>query len=259
MLDQRLLESKVNKIDGNIKTFIYISTDSTNTRAKKLANNGYAGDAVFIANEQTRGRGRIGRSFISEDSKGLYLSILLGRKKSQAAGVFVTTYMAVIASRVVERLTALSPSIKWVNDIFVNGKKLSGILTEGKTDPSTGKFEYTVCGIGINVLSQDFDDEVRSIATSIEAECGKKVDISLLASEIIEEFFKNLHLIGSKEISEEYKNRSFIIGKTVDVIKASETYPATVVDITDDCELLIETADGRREILFTGEVSIKTK
>ena len=256
-MDQKLIERVLKKFSPNMLTFFYTSTDSTNTRAKEFANKGFWGDAVFIADEQTSGRGRLGRSFLSEGNKGLYLSILLGREKSIKASLHVTTYMSVIACRVIEEFTNLSPKIKWVNDIFLNGKKASGILTEGKIDPSTGDLDYTVCGIGINVLKQDFNNEVRGIATSIEEESGIQLDISLLASRIIEEFFNNLHLVGSREISKEYKDRSLLIGKQVDVIKASKTYSAKVVDITDDCALLLQLDNGEKETLFTGEVSIK--
>ena len=257
MLDEKVIKEELCKFYPKMPIYIYKSTDSTNTRAKEVANNGYNQNAVFMADTQTAGRGRIGRRFISEEEKGLYLSILLGSEHSQKSGLAITTYMAVIASRVIEKLSPLSVKIKWVNDIFAGGKKVSGILTEGKTNADTGKLEYTVCGIGINVLNQGFDSEVKNIATSIEDECGIKLDISVLAVEIIRDFFDNLHLVGTTTISEEYKKRSFIIGKRVDVIKPAVTYKATVLDITNDCALLLQTNSGEREILFTGEVSIK--
>lgn len=257
LLNKDIISNHIRDFYPNMPIFIYNSTDSTNTRAKELADGGYEGDAVFIANEQTAGRGRIGRRFISEGGKGLYLSILLGKEKSKASGVAITTYMAVMASRVLEELTALDPKIKWVNDIFIGSKKLSGILTEGKTNSETGSLDYTVCGIGINILSQCFDDEVRKIATSIEDETGEKTDANVLASKIIKEFFDNLHLVGSLAIADEYRRRSFIIGKCVDVVKPNETYKATVLKITDDCALLIKKENGEEEILFTGEISIK--
>ena len=169
----------------------------------------------------------------------------------------ITTYMAVIACRALERLAPVKPKIKWVNDIYLSGKKLSGILTEGRINPSDGTLDYAVCGIGINLLKQDFDDDVRKIATTLEDESGEKIDINLLVAELLREFFSNLPLVGTKEIAKEYKSRSLLIGKGVKVIKAGYEYDATVLDITRECELLVKTSDGSEELLFTGEVSLK--
>ena len=238
---------------------IYKTTDSTNTRAKEYAENGYGGNAVFIATEQTAGRGRMGRSFISEDGKGLYLSILLGKESANASGLAITTYMATVACRVLERLTSVKVSIKWVNDLYAGGKKLSGILTEGKINPTDGALNYAVCGIGINLYKQEFDGEVKKIATTVEDETGERADVSLLAAELISEFFTHLPLVGSEETAKEYKSRSFLIGKEVRVIKANQEYDAIVLDVTDDCELLVRTPDGNTEALFTGEVSLKVR
>ena len=238
---------------------IYKTTNSTNTRAKEYTESAVRQSAVFIASEQTAGRGRLGRSFISESEKGLYMSILLDKASSGKSGLAITTYMAVIACRVIERLAPVKPEIKWVNDIYLDGKKLAGILTEGRINPTDGSLDYAVCGIGINLCKQEFDNEVRSIATTLEDASGARVDINELAAELIREFFNDLPLVGSKKIAEEYKSRSFVIGKDVRVIKSDCEYTAHVTDITDDCELLIKIADGRTERLFTGEVSLKIK
>lgn len=255
-LSKRKVKAKIGDLCSKMPIFFYNSIDSTNTRAKELANLGYEGDAVFIARHQTAGRGRMGRHFISDKGKGLYLSILLGKDKSSKTGLAVTTYMAVIASRVLEKHTHIIPKIKWVNDVYANGKKLCGILTEGKTDENSSSLVYTVCGIGINLRRQKFDSEVKNIATTVEDVTGEKADINLLASEIIKEFFSNLHLIGSYDIANEYKERSLLIGKEVKVIKLSATYKATVVNITNNCELVLRLEDGTEEILSTGEVSV---
>ena len=256
-LDRNVIEQVLGNIGNDLPIYVYNSIDSTNTKAKELSENGYKGNAVIIADSQTAGRGRMGRSFISDGGKGLYLSILLGKESVRGTGITLTTYMAVIAARVIERLSGADVSIKWVNDLYLNGKKLSGILTEGRADPADGSLSYAVCGIGVNLLSQDFDPEVKNIATTLEDETGKQIDVNILAKELIKEFFDNLSLAGTKEISDEYKRRSFLIGKRVNVIKANTTYPAKVIDINDDCELIVKRDNGEAEALYTGEVSLK--
>ena len=256
-LNEKDIRGNLDDLFSDLPIILYKITDSTNTRAKEYAESGFGGNAVFIASEQTAGRGRLGRSFISDEEKGLYLSILLGKDAARLGGLAITTYMSVIACRVLERLSPIAPQIKWVNDIYVGGKKLSGILTEGKIDPASGALDYAVCGIGINLFKQSFDDEVRKIATTLEDESGEKIDMNHLVAELLREFFKNLPLVGTKEIAKEYKKRSFLIGKDVRVIKANGEYNATVLDITDECELVVKTSDGITELLFTGEVSLK--
>ena len=259
-LNRRRIQHKIGALSKNLPIIVYKTIDSTNTQAKNSAESGEYKDAVFVASEQTAGRGRLGRSFISEGGKGLYLSILLGGPLEPDLAVSLTTYMAVIASRCIESLTATEPKIKWVNDIYLGGKKVAGILTEGKADESAEALEFAVVGIGINLLKQEFDPEVKCIATTLEDECGKKVDVNTLAAMIVNDFFENLPLLlsDSKEIAAEYKSRSFLIGERVTVIKPTESYNATVTDITDKCELVLKLDDGEVEILSTGEVSVRT-
>lgn len=236
---------------------VYKTIDSTNTQAKLCAESGEYKSAVFIAREQTAGRGRLGRSFISEKSKGLYLSILINRELPPDYATSLTTYMAVVASKAIDSLTGLTTSIKWVNDLYLGGKKAAGILTEGKATEDGESLSYAVVGIGLNVLHQSFTDEVSAIATTLEDECGKRIDINDLAALIIKGFFDSLHLAGSKQIADEYKKRSFLIGERVTVIKPTSQYEAIVTGITDKCELVLTLEDSSPEILSTGEVSVR--
>ena len=256
-LKVRAIKRKIGALSKEMPIIVYKTIDSTNTQAKSSAENGQYKNAVFIASEQTAGRGRLGRSFISEGGKGLYLSILLGGPLSPDSAVSLTTYMAVIAARCIEKLSATTPQIKWVNDIYLGGKKLAGILTEGKADNSGEALEFAVVGIGINLLKQEFDPEVKSIATTLEDECGKRLDVNALAAMIIKAFFEDLPLAGSTEIASEYRSRSFLVGERVTVIKPTESYEALVTDITDKCELALTLDNGDTEILSTGEVSVR--
>lgn len=251
------IKRKIGSLSKDLPIIVYKTIDSTNTQAKQAAESGEYKNAVFVASEQTAGRGRLGRSFISEKHKGLYLSVLLLGEFSPDFATSLTTYMAVIASSAIDTLGGVRTQIKWVNDIYLGGKKLSGILTEGKVSDDGETLSYAVVGIGINLLKQQFTDEVRRIATTLQDECGKKVDINELAAAIITDFFGNLHLAGTKEIAEEYKSRSFLIGERVTVIKPNDSYEALVTDITDKCELCLTLNDGKTELLSTGEVSVR--
>ena len=246
-------------INKRVRLHLYELTDSTNTRAKELAERATAEERalihVFLAAEQTAGRGRLGRSFSSEGG-GVYMSILTFPDASAADGALVTAYTAVALCRVLERLTPLIPRIKWVNDIYVGDKKLAGILTEGSIDVTDGRLRYSVTGIGVNVLGRDFG-ELRHIATDIETECGARLPLHTLAAALAEEFIRGLCTVGTPEVAREYRERSMLIGRRVTVVKATEAYPATVLGITDRCELLLETEDGKTERLATGEVSLR--
>lgn len=230
----------------------YESIDSTNTRAKEWAkqNPDNHSPIVFIANEQTAGRGRRGRSFVSEGGAGIYISILTYPEESGADATATTARAAVTLAKATESLSDCDIKIKWVNDLYLGGKKLAGILTEGEMDKD-GKIAYQVVGMGINVYKKAISDEISDIATSIEGETGIGIDRSKLAAAIIK-----YHLNYKGDFYTEYKSRSFIIGKRVTVMKLSESYEANVIDIDSDFSLIIE-RDGKQERLFTGEISLK--
>ena len=259
ILDKIRFKHKTGALSNKLSINIYKTTDSTNTQAKLFAEAEESGNAIFIASEQTAGRGRLGRSFVSNKNKGLYLSILLNDKLPPEFATALTTYMAVIASRAICKISGTQPKIKWVNDLYLGGKKCAGILTEGKASEDGNTLDYAVVGIGINICRQDFPEDVKTIATTLEDECGKKINSINLAALIVKDFFENLHLVGTPELTEEYISQSFLIGKKVTVIKPTSEYEATVKNITDKCELTLTLEDGTEEILSTGEVSVRPK
>lgn len=248
----------------NLTVHAYEVIDSTNRAALDYAASGEwdGTPAVFIADGQTNGRGRLGRSFISEGGVGIYLSILTRADSTDSSlAVGITTYAAVTASRVIERMTGLSPEIKWVNDIYLGKKKLAGILTQGVVDPTTGRLTATVMGIGINILGEP-PKELADIATTLEAEYKKagldsptpeRIDI---AAGIIEEYLRHLDRVGTSETADEYRSRSFLIGRSVTVHTPTASYPALVTGIDDECHLLLRHPDGTTSSLSTGEVSV---
>ncbi len=253
MLSREKIEESLKK-RGYVppKIIFYEETDSTNARAKEYAreNPDSRETVVFIANSQTAGRGRRGRSFVSKADAGIYISILSYPDSECFDATKVTAETAVNLARAIESLCQCAIKIKWVNDLYLGGKKLAGILTEGEVD-FNGKIAYQVVGMGINVYKNAISDEISAIATSLESETNCKIDRSNLVARIIEE---TLSPIG--DYYTEYKDRSFIIGKTVRVMKLAESYEATVLDINPDFSLKIKTENGI-ENLFTGEVSLK--
>ncbi len=235
------------------KIFFYDETDSTNTRAIEYAKSSQDKEAaVFIANCQSAGRGRRGRSFVSNRGAGIYISFLTFPKESGERATHATAGAAVCVARAVEALCSCKVQIKWVNDLYLGAKKLAGILTEGEMN-SDGSVAYQVVGIGINVYKSAISGEISSIATSLEEENGIAPDRSALAAQIIKEF-----MCADGDCYPEYKARSLVIGKRVTVLKPTESYEATALDINDDFSLSVD-RDGKTERLFTGEISLKIK
>ncbi len=250
---EKHIRRHLGELYADLPIFIYKSTDSTNQRAKDMAKESGLRRAVFLADGQSAGRGRMGRSFSSIGGKGLYLSILTEGGMPAERAIDITTYMATVASDVIEELSGADVKIKWVNDLYINGKKAGGILTEGET-AEDGTLAYSVCGIGINLRKQRFPDGLEAIATTVEDETGRCLDVNAAAGMIISRFLENLHTAGTAEAAASYRNRSFLIGSTVRVVRLGEEYDALVTGITDRCMLELRLGDGSTEILSTGEV-----
>jgi BirA family biotin operon repressor/biotin-[acetyl-CoA-carboxylase] ligase len=252
MLSKERIEEKLAELSiTSPKIFFYDETDSTNTRAIEHAKAAQSKEnAVFIANCQSAGRGRRGRDFVSNKGAGIYISLLTFPKENGAEATHATARAAVCTARAIEALCPCNIQIKWVNDLYLGGKKLAGILTEGEMT-SDGRVAYQVVGIGINVYKSAISDEISSIATSLEEENGLTPDRSALVAQIIKEF-----MCADGNCYHEYKSRSLVIGKKVTVLKLNESYEATALDINEDFSLLVD-RDGKAERLFTGEISLK--
>ena len=237
-----------------MKIIKYEITDSTNTRAKEYAKSaGAQMPALFIADGQTAGRGRRGRSFDSEGGAGLYMSILFRPDAECCDAAKITVLAAVSVCRAIRHLTGAEVGIKWVNDIYFDDKKLAGILTEGEI-ANCGGFSYAVCGIGVNLLSRDFPAELSGRVTTLEDISGVRVNRDGLAEKICEEFFAGWDF---EDVIKEYRSFSILSGKRALMRRISgESFFATVLDITDDGALLVLRDDGVREELISAEVSV---
>ena len=228
-------------------------TISTNNDAKILAEKGET--AVIISKKQTGGKGRNGRKFHSLYG-GVYFSVILRPNLSIADGVKITTFTAVAVANAIEKLSGLKVDVKWVNDLFVNGKKICGILTEAGCDFERGKLQYAVVGVGINVDDVDFPNDIKNIATNIERESGKKIDKNLLIIEILN-CLKNVeNEVLKGDYLQEYKRRLFILGKKVRVYSGLEEYDAIPLDVTESGGLKVD-KNGEIITVSSGEVSVK--
>ena len=248
---------------GKAKSFqldVRKTVTSTNTLAKEMAIAGAPEGTVLIATEQTKGRGRMGRSFYSPDSTGLYLSLILRPELDLNDSLLITTSAAVAVAKAIERLTNNKVDIKWVNDLFMNGKKVCGILTEASLNIENGGLEYAVLGIGINVTTKEFPDDINDIAGSIFSDKPENKPItSILAAEVLNNLSAYMDNLTDHSYLLEYKKRSYLIGKDLFVLKGNETKPAQAIDIDDSARLIVEYLDGTREALSSGEVSVRTK
>ena len=237
----------------NIKHFSKVT--STNDIAKDLAKGGEEEGTVIIADAQECGRGRMGRSFFSPLGTGLYMSILLrpafGADKSQ----LLTTAAAVSVAKAIEKHTGEAVQIKWVNDIFKNGKKVCGILTEGSV-LQNGLFEYAILGIGVNLTRpKEGFGSLENIADAVFSD--DSFDRDAFIHDILANFEQYYRTITEKKHFDEYIKRDMLRGEIVDVISGGEVlYRAKVIGIDEDFSLLVE-HDGIKETVFSGEVSIK--
>lgn len=261
---------------------VYKTLESTNLTAKKMALDGAVPGTVVIAETQTKGRGRMGRSFFSPADSGIYMSMILRPSVNLAKSVLITTAASVAVCKSIEKVTGISCQIKWVNDIYMNDKKVCGILTEAVTDFETGHIEYIILGIGINfnTAKADFPNELANKAGSLFQEASIKtttttkglhpdmISRNQLIAEIINHVLEMNETLESRDFLADYKGRSLVLGKEIRIIQsgASEVDhnhdmapEATAIDIDSDGGLVVQYKDGTIATLNSGEISIRVK
>ena len=235
--------------------------DSTNTECKRRAVAGAPEGLVVIAEEQTSGRGRRGRSFQSPRGCGLYLSALLRPRLEPAAVTDLTAWVAVAVCDGIQAACGIRPQIKWTNDLVLNGKKLAGILTELGLESETNDLDYLVPGIGINVNQrpEDFTPEIRGMATSLALELGHPVRRASLAVQVIralDQMYAGFPQ-NKQEYLGHYRAGCLTPGNLVQLITPSSRQEAKAIAIDDDFRLVVELPDGSRRALAAGEVSVR--
>lgn len=243
----------------NCTIHVYDEIDSTNAECKRLALQGAEEFTIVVANSQTNGRGRLGRSFYSPSDTGIYISFILRPNLDLPSATLITTAISVAVCKAIEKITGLSPSIKWINDIYLNGKKICGILTEAISDFESGTVDSVICGIGVNVFTSDsqFPEELQSIAGSLFPVSGSALNRNQLAAQIVNEFYHFYKNLTSDSFMAEYRSRSAVLGKHIYYIKNGVKYYGTATDITQSGALVVIRDDGPTEILSSGEITLR--
>lgn len=241
-------------INENIEIEIIDSTESTNEDMKIKARRGKDEIAVLIAEKQTKGKGSKGRSFYSPHGTGIYMSLLLRPNFRPDETTLLTTMTAVALSQAIDKVTKEKSQIKWVNDIYIGGKKVAGILTEGAFK-SEEKIDYAIVGIGINLAVPDegFPEEIKNIAGAL----GQTKIINELIGEIINHFHYYYRRLPDSAYVEQYRKRLFFLGKEIKVINHEVSYKATALDIDDKCRLIVKKQNGEILTLNSGDISVK--
>ena len=236
------------------------SIDSTNTRARELARQGAAHGTVLIADHQTGGRGRMGRSFHSPSGVGIYMSVILRPRCKPQEIMHLTCAAAVAMCDAVENAAGFRPCIKWTNDLVYGKRKIAGVLTELGFD-SRGNVDFAVVGIGINCCQQegDFPEEIRSIAGSLSSVSAKAIDRAKVAAAMMDALYRmDQSLLSGKEpMLHTYRRDCITLGKEVSLVRGEEVRHGTALDIDDEGALLVRLPDGSIEAVNSGEVSVR--
>ncbi len=261
VLSSEIINKYLSENNNEFNINVYKTIDSTNTAIKELAVNGEREGTIIISEEQTGGRGRLGRKFHSPKGTGIYMSILLRPQISASISFLITIAAAVAVAEAIEAVSDKEAKIKWVNDIYCDNKKVCGILTEASFNFQSNTIDYAVLGIGINVIApkEGFAKEIKDIATGIfEDYSHTSINIrSKLIAKVLDLFWDYYKHIEDRSFLKSYKMRSLLINKEVTIFTNKIYEKATVLEIDDECRLKVKMEDGAIRFLSSGEVSIK--
>ena len=230
----------------------YESIDSTNLSAKNFAREGTSLPFLVTADSQTAGRGRLGRSFYSPAETGIYMSLAIGPFPTPADAVFITTATAVAVSDAIISLTGKSPGIKWVNDIYLGGKKICGILAESQKIPDG---YAVIVGIGLNMTTSHFPEDISAIAGALETDIPKEQMIAGITENLLE----ICSTPSDASIIERYKSRSIVLGKEITYSLNDKIKTGVATDIDRFGGLVVRTENGDITTLSSGEISVRVK
>ena len=228
---------------------VFSCVDSTNNEAKRRAAQDSGRYALYAADSQTAGRGRRGHRFYSPDG-GLYMTLSLPVGKASGSVQLLTCAAAVAVCEAIAALSGLSPAVKWVNDVYVNGRKVAGILAEMVTD-SLNVPIAVIIGVGVNLTTEIFPDEIADRAGSVG-----NIDPNLLCANITDRLIKLVESDRYNSVVEKYRSLNFCLGREIGYTDADGEHTATAVDIADDGSLIIS-ENGKKRSLRSGEISIK--
>nr|PZN03475.1 MAG: biotin--[acetyl-CoA-carboxylase] ligase [Bacillota bacterium] len=240
------------------KIYHYTSIGSTNDEAKKLAQMGAPHGTLVIAEEQTGGRGRLGRKWVSPPGQGIWLSIILRPSLEPSEAPRITMACAVAAAKAIRQEVGVNCLIKWPNDLLIDGKKVAGILTEMSADMD--KIHYVVTGIGMNVNNAEFPPDIEKTATSLKLASGEEVERLKILTQFLsqfEEIYRSLEGGKFEAILGEWRQLSCNLGKRVRIIGRNFELEGTALDVDGDGALLIKTDEGQVERVLSGDVSLR--
>ncbi|MBQ3545151.1 MAG: biotin--[Lachnospiraceae bacterium] len=243
----------------------YEKISSTNTVLKDMAKADAKEWTVLIANEQTNGKGRMNRNFYSPCNSGIYMSVLLKPDFLPSQTLFLTPMTAVVVSEAIDKVLNVCTGIKWVNDIYLNDKKVCGILAEGAISKDGLKNDYVVIGIGINISNpdDDFPSELKEIAGSLISDKNlenKELFVENLKNKLIAEILTKMYKYynaNDKAFMKEYKNKSILINKEVYILGDENKEKWKVIDIDASASLVVENKEGIIKTISSGEVSVR--
>lgn len=244
-------------LDNEVKILIYEEIPSSNVKAKELALNGEKEFTVVIAKRQTQGKGRLGRKFISDSENGLYMSIIFKPDLSPANCVDITVLTAVAVLEAIKETSQAFPKIKWINDIYINDRKVCGILAESTCE--NNKLTNVIVGVGINITppKNGFDKEIQDIATSIFEKTTPENYKEMLCAKIIDNIIYHYNNMNKKAYMATYKEYSNIIGKEVDVYVGNEIIQGIAIDINEKAELVVKTKNNDICVFNSGEARVR--
>lgn len=233
------------------------TVDSTNSEAKRIAMDELHLEGIVVADEQTNGKGRLGRQWTSDKNSGLWMSLLIRPKLKPDAASAITLVAAAGMTKALEDCTKLKIGIKWPNDLIINGKKVCGILTEMSAE--INQLHYIILGIGVNLNQVNFTESLSDKATSLKKEGAEVSSKQLLGAFLasFSEFYKQFLKGDMSQVIAFHQAHSVTIGKHVQIISPIETREAYVLDINADGSLLVKNDLGENEIVFSGEVSVR--
>ena len=235
-----------------IKVCVLDSVDSTNNEARRMAERGDEAPALIIANSQSAGRGRMGRSFYSPSRTGLYMSLLLGARADIADNVRLTTAAAVAVCRSIDEICGKASGIKWVNDVYLDGRKICGILCESFSVSAGGRF--AVVGIGLNLHTESFPKELADKAASLFPEGDGR---AVFAASITDKLYGFYREPDAENIMEYYRGRSLVLGKKIIFTENGKAVEGFAEDVDDFGGLGVRLRDGSLRRLSGGEISLR--
>lgn len=237
--------------------FSFETIDSTNAFAKNLDKNDAPHGTLVIAEEQTAGRGRLQRQWVSTKGENLLFSIILYPQFDTEKIALLPFAGSLAVTDAIESVTQLSPTCKWPNDVLINSKKVCGMLLESSS--GNAGIEKIILGIGVNVQQTEFSPDLLTKATSLKIETGREIDRVVLLRSILEALelrYEQLASFPPAQLLNDWRMKALLFGKKILVLESEFSFTATAIDVAEDGSLIIETDDGLKRNVFAGDVSL---